>query len=94
MFTSFNQVFFLFLTQKIEEFDYIPPSLVSLFVSNDKYGTRDTSYIYRLLTDYYHPLDYILKEEEEEKESKVQEGGDFEDEEDEDIDEEDVLLVE
>eukprot|EP01080_Neovahlkampfia_damariscottae_P009332 gene9332-1419_t len=74
------------------EYDYVPPSFVSLFVLNDKYGTRDTSYIYRLLTDYYHPLDYNLKDEDKTIEETIEESDDFDT--DEDIDEDDVVLIE
>jgi len=39
-------------------YDYIPPELVSLFVTN--FGGHNPSYIYRLLAEYYHPEDYNL----------------------------------
>lgn len=39
-------------------YDYIPPELVSLFVTN--FGGHNPSYIYRLLTEYYSPEDYNL----------------------------------
>jgi len=38
--------------------DYIPPGLVSLFVTN--FGGNSPSYIYRLLAEYYDPEDYDL----------------------------------
>jgi len=39
-------------------FDYIPPELVSLLITN--LGGNNPSYIYRLLADYYNPEDYEL----------------------------------
>lgn len=39
-------------------FDYIPPELVGLFVTN--YGGHAASYVYRLLAEYYSPEDYVL----------------------------------
>lgn len=39
------------------EFDYVPPELVSLFISNT--GGHPPSYIYRLLSELYHPDDSI-----------------------------------
>lgn len=39
-------------------FDYVPPNLVSLFVTN--VGGHPPSYIYRLLTELYDPEDYKL----------------------------------
>ncbi|ELR14496.1 translation initiation factor eif2b subunit beta, putative [Acanthamoeba castellanii str. Neff] len=39
-------------------YDYVPPELVSLFVTN--VGGHSPSYIYRLLAEYYHPADYVL----------------------------------
>lgn len=39
-------------------FDYVPPELVTLFISNA--GGNAPSYIYRLLTELYHPEDYQL----------------------------------
>ncbi|EGG25404.1 translation initiation factor eIF-2B beta subunit [Cavenderia fasciculata] len=41
-------------------FDYIPPDLVSLFVTNS--GGHNPSYIYRLLQEYYHPEDTFEEE--------------------------------
>lgn len=40
------------------QFDYIPPKLVDLFVTN-LYGLQP-SYVYRLLAEYYTPEDYVL----------------------------------
>mmetsp|Transcript_22575 Transcript_22575/g.78990 ORF Transcript_22575/g.78990 Transcript_22575/m.78990 type:complete len:402 (-) Transcript_22575:119-1324(-) len=40
------------------EFDYVPPKLVDLFVTN-AYGVQP-SYVYRLLAEYYSPEDYVL----------------------------------
>eukprot|EP00045_Choanoeca_perplexa_P005543 m.46793 g.46793 ORF g.46793 m.46793 type:complete len:369 (-) comp13178_c1_seq1:57-1163(-) len=39
-------------------FDYVPPDLVTLFISN--LGGNAPSYVYRLLSEYYHELDYEL----------------------------------
>jgi translation initiation factor eIF-2B subunit beta len=41
------------------EFDYIPPELVDLYVTN--IGGHQPSYIYRILADWYHPEDYDLQ---------------------------------
>ncbi|EFN86328.1 translation initiation factor eIF-2B subunit beta [Harpegnathos saltator] len=50
------------LLQKIQAynpmFDYVPPDLVTLFISNT--GGNAPSYIYRLLSELYHPDDYDL----------------------------------
>lgn len=39
-------------------FDYIPPELISLFVTDT--GGHTPSYVYRLLAEYYSPEDYNL----------------------------------
>ncbi|CAD7091144.1 unnamed protein product [Hermetia illucens] len=39
-------------------FDYVPPELVTLFISN--MGGHAPSYVYRLLSELYHPEDYEL----------------------------------
>lgn len=39
-------------------FDYVPPELVTLFVSN--IGGNAPSYVYRLLSELYHPDDHEL----------------------------------
>lgn len=39
-------------------FDYVPPNLVDLFITN--IGGHQPSYIYRLLAEYYSPEDYNL----------------------------------
>ncbi|OXU23167.1 hypothetical protein TSAR_016970 [Trichomalopsis sarcophagae] len=39
-------------------FDYVPPDLVTLFISNT--GGNAPSYIYRLISEHYHPDDYDL----------------------------------
>lgn len=39
-------------------FDYVPPELVTLFISN--IGGNAPSYVYRLLSELYHPDDYEL----------------------------------
>ena len=38
-------------------FDYVPPELVDLYVTNT--GGHQPSYIYRLLAEYYHPDDQL-----------------------------------
>lgn len=40
------------------ESDYIPPHLITLFITNG--GTYNSNSIYRLLSDYYSPLDYTF----------------------------------
>ena len=39
-------------------FDYLSPDLVDLYVTND--GSQLPSYVFRQLTEYYHPKDYVL----------------------------------
>ncbi|XP_022168226.1 translation initiation factor eIF-2B subunit beta [Myzus persicae] len=39
-------------------YDYVPPENVTLFISNN--GGHSPSYVYRLLSEIYHPLDYDL----------------------------------
>eukprot|EP01039_Chlorochromonas_danica_P000570 gene570-614_t len=39
-------------------FDHLPPDLISLYVTND--GSQLPSYVYRQLSEYYHPHDYVL----------------------------------
>ncbi len=39
-------------------YDYVEPTLVSLFITN--IGGHNPSYIYRLLAEYYNPSDYTL----------------------------------
>uniref|UniRef100_H2Z4M9 Translation initiation factor eIF2B subunit beta n=1 Tax=Ciona savignyi TaxID=51511 RepID=H2Z4M9_CIOSA len=39
-------------------FDYVPPELVTLFISN--IGGNAPSYMYRLLSELYHPDDHVL----------------------------------
>lgn len=39
-------------------FDYVPPELVTLFISNS--GGNAPSYVYRMLSELYHPDDYEL----------------------------------
>lgn len=39
-------------------FDYIPPDLVTLLITN--FGGHSPTYIYRLLAEYYNPEDYEL----------------------------------
>ncbi|EFJ41048.1 eukaryotic translation initiation factor 2B beta [Volvox carteri f. nagariensis] len=42
-------------------FDYVPPHLISLFITD--MGGRTPSYVYRLLTEYYSRNDYFLSRE-------------------------------
>lgn len=42
----------------VPAFDYVPPEYIELFVTNN--GCQLPSYVYRLLTEYYHPSDYNL----------------------------------
>ena len=39
-------------------FEYVPPDLVTLFISN--ISGHAPSYVYRLLAEFYHPKDYDL----------------------------------
>jgi translation initiation factor eIF-2B subunit beta len=39
-------------------YDFIEPSLVDLYVTNN--GSHQPSYIYRLLSEFYHPQDHML----------------------------------
>ncbi|KAL0165120.1 hypothetical protein M9458_040873, partial [Cirrhinus mrigala] len=39
-------------------FDYVPPELITLFISN--IGGNAPSYIYRLMSELYHPEDHEL----------------------------------
>ncbi|ERE73508.1 translation initiation factor eIF-2B subunit beta-like protein [Cricetulus griseus] len=39
-------------------FDYVPPDLITLFISN--IGGNAPSYIYRLMSELYHPDDHVL----------------------------------
>jgi translation initiation factor eIF-2B subunit beta len=39
-------------------FDHIPPDLVSIYVTND--GSHLPSYVFRQLSEFYHPKDYII----------------------------------
>lgn len=40
-------------------YDYVPPELVTLFITNT--GGNAPSYVYRLLSELYHPDDYELR---------------------------------
>jgi translation initiation factor eIF-2B subunit beta len=42
-------------------FDYVPPNLISLFITD--LGGRTPSYVYRLLTELYARQDYLLSRE-------------------------------
>ncbi|XP_061668287.1 translation initiation factor eIF-2B subunit beta [Syngnathoides biaculeatus] len=39
-------------------FDYVPPKLITLFISN--FGGHAPSYVYRLVSELYHPEDHEL----------------------------------
>ncbi len=39
-------------------YDFLPPDLVDLYVTNE--GSALPSYVYRQLSEYYHPKDYDL----------------------------------
>eukprot|EP01134_Creolimax_fragrantissima_P003065 CFRG3065T1 len=39
-------------------YDYVPPNLISLYITNS--GGHSPTYIYRLLSEYYHPDDQVL----------------------------------
>jgi translation initiation factor eIF-2B subunit beta len=39
-------------------FDYVPPELITLFITNNQ--GHSPFYIYRLLSEYYHPDDYDI----------------------------------
>lgn len=39
-------------------FDFVPPDLISLYVTNQ--GSHQPSYVYRLLSEFYHPQDYNI----------------------------------
>jgi translation initiation factor eIF-2B subunit beta len=39
-------------------FDHLPPDFISLYVTND--GSQLPSYMFRLLSEHYHPKDYTL----------------------------------
>lgn len=40
------------------EFDYVPSDLIELFITNT--GGHAPSYLYRIISELYHPLDYNL----------------------------------
>ena len=42
----------------VAAFDYVPPHLIDAYITNN--GTHQPSYIYRLLSEYYHPADNDL----------------------------------
>lgn len=43
---------------RVSYLDYMPPELINLYVTNN--GSHQPSYIYRLMSEYYHPKDYQL----------------------------------
>ncbi|CAG9325694.1 unnamed protein product [Blepharisma stoltei] len=47
-----------YLTISVPAFDYIPPDLISLYITD--VGGHNPSYLYRLLSEYYSPEDYDL----------------------------------
>eukprot|EP00341_Mesodinium_pulex_P000881 CAMPEP_0116967590 /NCGR_PEP_ID=MMETSP0467-20121206/50664_1 /TAXON_ID=283647 /ORGANISM="Mesodinium pulex, Strain SPMC105" /LENGTH=114 /DNA_ID=CAMNT_0004657573 /DNA_START=60 /DNA_END=404 /DNA_ORIENTATION=+ len=50
-------------TDKVEvlapSFDFIPPEFIDLYITNN--GAHQPSYIYRLLSEFFHPQDYLLQ---------------------------------
>lgn len=44
-----------------QAFDYVPPDLVPLFIFN--VGGNSPSYVYRLVSELYHPDDYDLSKQ-------------------------------
>ena len=44
-------------TQPNPFLDYVPPNLISLFITDS--GCHCPSYVYRLLTEYYSPEDVL-----------------------------------
>eukprot|EP00123_Amoebidium_parasiticum_P013838 comp22177_c0_seq1/m.32561 comp22177_c0_seq1/g.32561 ORF comp22177_c0_seq1/g.32561 comp22177_c0_seq1/m.32561 type:complete len:353 (-) comp22177_c0_seq1:174-1232(-) len=40
-------------------YDYVPPNLISLYITNQ--GGYAPTYVYRLLSEYYHPDDHSLE---------------------------------
>jgi translation initiation factor eIF-2B subunit beta len=42
-------------------FDYIPPELISLLITD--HGQFMPSYVYRQLSEFYHRADYVLSKE-------------------------------
>lgn len=40
--------------------EYVPPELINLYVTNN--GSHQPSYVYRLMSEYYHPRDHYLLE--------------------------------
>ena len=45
----------------MQVFDYVPPELISLFVTDT--GGYTPSYVYRLLAEYYSREDYTLSKQ-------------------------------
>ena len=45
----------------VQVFDYVPPELISLFVTDT--GGYTPSYVYRLLAEYYSREDYTLSKQ-------------------------------
>jgi translation initiation factor 2B subunit (eIF-2B alpha/beta/delta family) len=48
-----------YLTVVNPSYDYVPPELISLFVTDQGHGFMP-SYVYRQLTEFYHRQDFIL----------------------------------
>lgn len=42
----------------IPAYDFIPPEFIQLYITNN--GSHQPSYIYRLLSEFFHPQDYAL----------------------------------
>lgn len=50
-----------FLQVHNPSFDYIPPELISLLITD--HGQFMPSYVYRQLSEFYHRADYVLSKE-------------------------------
>lgn len=51
----------------LSTFDYVPPELITLFVSN--IGGNSPSYVYQLLKELYYEEDYLYEEKKQEEDS-------------------------
>ena len=67
-------------------YDYIPPELISLYITDhDDFGGLNPSYVYRLLSEYYDPDDLYYEESAEVGDGSGDDGGDdFDDDDDND----------
>lgn len=53
----------------LSTFDYVPPELITLFVSN--IGGNSPSYVYQLLKELYYEEDYLYREKKQEEEDCI-----------------------